>query len=140
MADTNNLIEDLGPRGEKHLMANMHSDEKILVKLKAPWGQAFVVTDRHIYIVKWGYMTGNLFGGRVSAFGRNQIVGIEVKKNLATGVLEVLTAATRDAHLSYWSNKAGGAFKSNYAIALSSAKFDKFQKAAVIAREVINNF
>jgi hypothetical protein len=139
MQNTNSsLIESLGSRGEKHLAANIHHDEKILAKVKGTWGQGLVLTDRHVYIVKWGYMTGNTFGGRCSAFSYDQVVGIEIKKNLLTGVIEVLTAATRDAHLSYWAQKGNSAFKSNYAISFAVQMFDKFQRATVLARDLIS--
>lgn len=137
--ENNTLIEPLGARGEKLLASNMHSDEKVLAKIKGSWGQALVLTDRHIFVVKWGYMTGNTFGGRCSAFDYSKVVGVEIKKNLLTGVFEVLTAATRDAHLSFWDQKANSAFKSNYAISFASQMFDKFQRVTVLARERINS-
>ena len=132
------LIEELGRRGEKHLQANLQPDEKILAKLKGSYGQGFVLTDRHIFVVKWGYMTGNLFGGRCSAFDYSSVVGIEIKKNLMTGVVEVLSAATKDAHLSYWTQKENSAWKSNYAVPFGSTKFAQFQQAVVLGREQIN--
>ncbi len=138
MNNNTSLIESLGSRGEKHLAANMQPSEKIVVKLKAPWGQAFVLTDRHIYIIKWGYMTGNTFGGRCTAFDYRNVVGIEIKKNLITGTLEVISAATQNANLGYWAQKQSSAWKSNYAIPFTTQKFNLFQQAVNIARGLIN--
>ncbi len=133
-----NLIESLGSRGEKHLNENMHPDEKVLVKLKGTWGQGLVLTDRNIYVVKWGYMTGNIFGGRCSAFNYNDVVSVEIRKNLNTGVLEILSSATRDKHLSYWNQGENSAFKSNYAVTFTGPNFTKFQQATVVARDMIH--
>jgi len=63
-------------------------------------------------------MTGNIFGGRCSAFNYNDVVSVEIRKNLNTGVLEILSSATRDKHLSYWNQGENSAFKSNYAVTL----------------------
>lgn len=134
---TLSLIESLGSRGEKHLAANIQTDEKILAKLRGAQGQGLVLTDRHIYIVKWGYMTGNTFGGRCSAFDYSKVVGLEIKTNLLTGVFEVLTAATRDAHLGTWSHQQNGAFKSNYGVSFGRIKFAPFQQATVLGRGFI---
>jgi hypothetical protein len=137
--ENTNLIESLGNRGEKNLKDNLHPDEKILAKLKGTFGQGFVLTDRHVYIVKWGYMTGNIFGGRCSAFNYSDIVSIETRKNLNTSVLEVLSSATREApHLSYWSNGDNSALKSNYAVTFFNRDFSKFQQAVVLARDMIH--
>jgi len=134
-----NLIESFSKRGEKYLSENLQNGEKILAKLNGAFGQGFVLTDQHIYVVKWGYMTGNTFGGRCSAFNYKNIVGVEIKKGLATGVIEVLSSATRNEELSYWkSNPKNSALKNNYAVTFRTGGFKQFQQATLIARDLIN--
>lgn len=133
------LIQPLGARGEKHLSANMRADEKIIAKLKGQWGEGFVLTDHHIYIVKWGYYAGSLFGGRCISFDYRNVVGLEIKKGLLTGVVEVLSPATQNANLSYWAQNQNSAIRSNHAVAFTSTKkLELFQRAVVLARDQMN--
>ena len=132
------LIESLGSRGEKHLKSNLQADEKIIVKLKGH-SSGFVLTDHRIYIVKWGWTTGSAFGGRCTAFDYANVVGLEIKKNLTTGILLVMSAATRDTDMSYWSTGSNNALRSNYAVTFQGGRhFKAFQEAVVIGRDLIN--
>ncbi len=133
------LIESLGGRGEKYPAQNLQSDEKVITKLKGFFGEGFALTDRHVYVIKWGFMVGSTLGGRCSAFDYASLVGIEIRKSFATSIVEVLSAATRDKQLSYWTQtKNADAKKSNYAVTFPTTKFASFQQAVLIARDLIN--
>lgn len=94
------LVEPLDRQGEALLKANIADGERILVKLQTLSdrgdGEAFVVTDRRIYILKYGWITGHAFGGQCGAYGFNQITGLEIRKRWKAGVLEILTPADRN--------------------------------------------
>ncbi len=90
------LIESIGSRGENLLEKNLHKDETVLVKLGGSFGEALVMTNKHVYIIKWGLMTHNVFGGNCNAFDYGNIVGLEIKRSLINGTVEVLTAANKD--------------------------------------------
>lgn len=95
-----NVIQLLDNQGEALLKTNLADGETILVKLQTLSdrgdGEAFVVTDRRIYILKYGWMTGHAFGGQCGAYGFNQITGLEIRKRWKAGVLEILTPADRN--------------------------------------------
>lgn len=55
------LIDKLNSRGEGILKKNLHADEELIAKLKGSFGEAFVVTNHNVYVVKWGFMTGQFF-------------------------------------------------------------------------------
>lgn len=130
------LIQDLGGRGEKLLKENLSEGEEIKVKLKGQSGQGFIVTNKRLYVLKWGFMAGNTFGGRVNAFEFSRISGIEIKKSLLTGTVEILTPANSD-------QKYGGAFdlkaiESDSAIKIYRKDYSIFLEAVKIAREMIS--
>ena len=132
-----NLIQNFGGRGEKLARANI-SEDKILVKLKGSFGEALVITDKNLYVIKWGFMAGNFLGGRCIAFGHRNIVGLEIKKGWATGTFEVLTPATQNAQKSYWGSGSNSAIRSDNVVTFQSNKFDLFQEAVKIGRELVN--
>lgn len=132
-----NLIQDLGDRGEKLLQENLTQGEEIKVKLKGQSGQGFVLTSKRLYVLKWGLMAGNTFGGRANAFEFNRISGIEIKKSLLTGTVEILTPANRD-------QKYGGAFdlkaiESDSAVKIYRKDYNIFLEAVKLAREMISD-
>lgn len=140
MTANDNLIQDLGGRGEKLLVDNLHEKEKVLVKLKGTFGEGLVITDKKLYVLKWGYMAGNLIGGRCNAFEYGSITGLEIKKNLLTGTFEVLTSAMQNAQKSYWGKGNEDAIKSDNIVTIQRQMFDLFQEAVKIGREQISKF
>ena len=131
------LIAPLGSRGEKIAQGNIPSSEKTLVKLRGKFGQGLIITDRHIYILKWGFMAGSTFGGRCIAYPFKNISGVKITKNILTGVFEVMTPGNQDAPKSYWGNQ-NSAIKADDAVAFVGSKmFEPFQKAANLCRDLI---
>jgi len=136
----NELMQEFGGRGEKLASENInHPDEKIFAKLKGSFGEGLIVTNRAVYILKWGMMVGNIFGGRCNAFSLKNISSLEIKKGLLTGTFEVLTPATQNANKSFWGTKNDSALKSDNVVTFQRNKFDSFQKATNVGREMINN-
>jgi hypothetical protein len=131
------LIQSLGRRGEKLVKDNIGED-KILVKLKGSFGEALVITDKNLYVLKWGFMAGNLLGGRCMSFAHRNIVGLEIRKGWVTGTFEVLTPATQNDQKSYWGTGSNDAIRSDNVITFESNKFDLFQEAVKIEQELIN--
>jgi len=136
-AEYSHLIQRFGNRGEKLVRDNI-GDDKILIKLQGSFGEAIVITDRNLYVLKWGFMAGNLLGGRCIAFGHRNIVGLEIKKGWVTGTFEVLTPATQNTQKSYWGSGSNNAIQSDNVVTFQSNKFDLFQEAVKIGRELIN--
>jgi len=134
-----NLIQKLDGRGEKILKENINqNEEKVFVKLQGSFGEGLVITDKRLYVLKWGWMTGNTLGGKCNAFDFNNITGLEIKKGLLTGTFEVLTPATQNTQKNYWGSGDKSAIKSDNVITFQQNKFNLFQDAIKIGRELIN--
>ena len=134
------LIQNLGVRGEKMLQNNRSSAEEILVKLKGSFGEAFVITDRRLYLMKWGFKTGQTLGSRCVAFEFGNITGIEIKKNVMTGAVEILSPATQKTKIGYWGQGENSAVKSDNVVTFQNTRFKHFQHAVNIARELIADY
>ena len=133
-----NLIDKLDSRGEGILKKNLHADEGVIAKLKGSFGEAFVVTNHNVYVVKWGFMAGQFWGGRCNCYPYQRIVGIECKKSLSTGIVEVLTAANQNVKgMSYWGSGANRASESDNAVSFFTRDYDKFQEAVNRARKLM---
>jgi len=128
------FIEDLGRKGEKILADNLLEDEVLKAKIKGTHGEALVITDRRLYVVKWGFMAGNIFGGRCNSFDFKNIVGIELNKGPLTGTVEIITPATQSTKANYWSNQS---IKSDNIITFTSNKFGLFGETVKMGREMI---
>lgn len=138
-AESADLIVNLGGRGEQILKKNLQAGEALIAKLKGSFGEAFVVTERNVYIVKWGFMVGQFFGGRCNCYPYQRIVSIECKKSLTTGIVEVLTAANQNVKgMSYWGLGARSASQSDNAVSFFTRDYDKFQEAVNKARKLMD--
>jgi len=131
------FIEDLGKRGETLLAKNISPDEEIGIKLKGTHGEGFVVTNKRVYILKWGFSTGNTFGGRCNGFEFTNIVSVEFRKGLLTGTIEVLTPATQNAQRSAWNFSNNSAPMSDNVVTITRDKFDISQEVVRVSREII---
>src|SRR5690242_16230811 len=107
------LITSLSWRGEKLLKRNIQANEQILLKVKGAFGQGLVITNKMIYILKWGYMTGNIVGGKCISYEFFNITGIHLKKGWLTGTFEILRPATQQSNKGYWSSGEKAAWKSD---------------------------
>lgn len=138
----NSLVLPIKERGEKILKDNLAPDEKILAKVQGNFGQAIVLTNKRLYIVKWGFQTGSTFGGKCIAYEYKAITAIELRKHMTNRLIVVMTPATRDnSKLSYWGErgKSDNATESDYAITYSDKKLDStFQAIINLAREIVN--
>ncbi|MDD3607284.1 MAG: SHOCT domain-containing protein [Candidatus Moranbacteria bacterium] len=131
------LINNIGGRGEKILKKSLQDDERVLVKLQGSFGEALVLTDKRLYIVKWGFMAGNTFGGRCNAFEFRSITSVEFKKSLLTGSVEILTPATQNTQKSFWSSN-NSTPKADNIVSMQRDKFDIFAEAVKIIRNKIS--
>lgn len=122
----------------KLLVENLEPDEKVLAKIKGNFGQGFVVTDKHVFILKWGFMAGSMFGGRCIGYAYPNITALEMKKQATYCLVEIFTPANQsNRKLSYWGNDGNNdAIKSENAVTFSRAQpeIKAFQEAIMLAR------
>jgi hypothetical protein len=78
-------------------------DETVFIVLVGGFGQALIALGDRILIAKAGLMSGNTFGGKVTAFPYREVTGIEIHTGFATGVLVVQTPSFQGTQAgSYW--------------------------------------
>lgn len=132
--DTNPLIEPLKSQGEKLVEENISKDEEILAKLRGDHGQALIITKKRLYVLKWGFSTGNMFGGKCNAFDYKRITGIEIKKGLLLGTVEILTASTQNTQKSW----GGKAMQADNMITFQKDRFGQYQEVVNLVRNLIS--
>jgi len=136
--DKVNLIENLGNRGEKLINSNLHERENIELKIKGTYGEAVVLTNKRLYVLKWGYFAGSFLGGRSLGFEFKDITGVELKTGILTGTLEILTPATQNAQKSIWGTGNRNATTSDNVVTFTRDMFDKFKESVKVIRGKIN--
>lgn len=127
-------IESLNARGEKLAGENIAKDEEVLAKLQGDRGQALIITKKRLYVLKWGFSTGNMFGGKCNAFDYKRITGIEIRKGLFLGTVEILTAATQGTQKGW----GGKAMQSENMITFQKDRFSQYQEVVNFVRDLIS--
>lgn len=107
-------------------------DEPILLELKGAFKEYLICTEKMVYIVKKGFMTGHTFGNGAFHLPYSSITNAEVDMRLTTGYFELSGAGLENKHLSYWSNdKKDSAQQQPNVISLASrANANDFREAA----------
>lgn len=137
-----NLVMPLNGRGEKLLAENLSNGEEVLVKLQGDFGQALVLTSKRLYIVKWGFQAGQIFGGKCIAYEYWNLTALEIKQHLVSNLVQVLSPATQDNNqLSYWGSRGKGnnAIESDTAVTFRSTQRKLFQDAVNLGRQLITS-
>jgi len=84
-------VADPLPKKEAALLQQLLlPGEKVLSKMIGAFDQTVVVTDHHVCILKTGLMSGQIFGGKSTAFDFKNIVGVEIRTGFAQGEFEIL--------------------------------------------------
>ncbi|MFQ4148258.1 DUF2510 domain-containing protein [Arthrobacter sp. LAPM80] len=139
---SNSLIVELDKRGESILADNLADGERIEAKLQGDFGQAIVLTDRRLYIVKWGFQTGQTFGGKCTGFDYRNLTSIEIKKHAVTRMVVVNSASNQNNNnLSYWADRSKGnnAVEADNVITFSAKDDARFQQLVNLGRENITD-
>ncbi len=82
----------------------IHEDEKIYVALKGAYKEYLVCTDKAVYIIKAGFMTGHTFGDGYFKMPYSSITNAEVNYHLLTGYFELSAGGLKNRQLNFWSN------------------------------------
>lgn len=132
------LVQPLDTRGEKLLGSHVGVGEELLVKLKGSFGEALVITTKCLYVLKWGFMTGQTFGGKCNSYEFRNITGLQIRHSVVTGVIQIVSPGTQDnRHLGYWEGGDNDALKSDNAVTFSKKDLPLFMEAAKVGRMMI---
>lgn len=80
-------------------------NEILYVALKGTFKEFLFCTDKNVYIVKQGYMTGHTFGNGIFSMPHKNITNAEVNYGfLGNGYFEISAGGMQNTRKSYWSN------------------------------------
>jgi hypothetical protein len=80
------VTEDLGKKGEELLIKYIEPGEQVVAKVTGIKGEGIALTDKRVYLLKWGGLTGLSVGGGISRFYYS-----EIKEAYMSGALLVVT-------------------------------------------------
>lgn len=86
---------------------NLIQGEEILLWLKGTFKEWLVCTNKQVFIVKKGFMTGHTFGNGVFQMPYKNIAGATVNYHLLSGYFELSAGGMQNTSKSYWSTKKG---------------------------------
>lgn len=84
--------------------ATIPENEVLLLALKGTFKEFLFCTDRNVYIIKQGYMTGHTFGLGMFSMAYNNITNVEIDMKLFGGYFEISGSGIQNTDKSYWSN------------------------------------
>lgn len=85
------MAEPLGKKEATLLSQILIQGEKVIGIIIGNFNQAIVATDQKVCILKTGLMSGQIFGGKSTAFDYRNIVGVEIRTGFAQGEFELLS-------------------------------------------------
>lgn len=81
-------------------------DETAFIILKGAFKEYLICTDKMVYIVKSGFMTGHTFGKGDLKMPYSNITNAEVNYNLLSGYFELSSGGLQNKKYDYWSNNS----------------------------------
>jgi len=107
-------------------------NEVVCVVLKGTFKEYLICTNKMVYILKKGFMTGHMFGKGELRLPYSKINNAEVVFHLASGYFEISTAGMQNKHYNYWSqNKKDNPSQQPNVIAITDkGTADLFRQAA----------
>ena len=136
------LIEQLPGGIKKALDENLSSDELIHVSILGNAGEAMVITEERVIIIKAGFSSGAMFGQKAKSFLFEHITSVEVSCGLFEGRIQVTTAGTGEASHGWRQDSALDAAidarQVENIVTFFKDDKQKFQKAAEVIRNMIS--
>ena len=120
---------------------NISQDEKVELAIKGVFKEYLICTDKKVYIIKKGFMTGHFFGKGNFSIPYSKITNVEIDFHLMTGYFEISTGGLENKRLNYWSNDAhDDPSKQPNCISLNSACKKEFEDAKQFIFDKLNSF
>jgi Short C-terminal domain len=131
-------LEKADKKVAKLLQANLSDGEQVELYAQGNSDQTVVLTDRHVFILKTGFMAGQSFGGKATSFAYGQITAVEVRVSMMSGIFEIRAAGMSATDISYYGNSKDSAYKAPNAIPINKNRAALFQDVAKRIRERID--
>lgn len=78
-------------------------NEEIIVLLKGAFKEYLICTDKKVYIIKEGFMTGHTFGNGIFKMPYENITNAEIDFHMMSGYFEISTGGLQNKKYNYWS-------------------------------------
>lgn len=112
--------------------------EQIDICLKGSNKEWLICTDKKLYIVKRGFMTGHAFGGGIYQMPYANITGVQTEFHLLTGFFQVSSGGMQSTKKSYWgATDADPQHAPNCVSINSKALLQRFRLACNVINEKI---
>ncbi|MFI3729461.1 SHOCT domain-containing protein [Vagococcus fluvialis] len=82
---------------------NIPDSEEVFVALKGSFKEFLFCTDKNVYIIKKGFMTGNTFGSGHFKMPYRNITNVEISTQLIGGYFEISAGGIQNTDKSFWS-------------------------------------
>ena len=104
--------------------------EKVLIAIRGSFREYLICTNKNVYIVKKGFMTGHFLGKGNFHIPYNKITNVEIDMHLLSGYFEISTGGLENKRLNYWSsNDNENPAKQPNCISLNKVVLSDFEKA-----------
>jgi hypothetical protein len=128
-------LEQANKKIAKLLQANLLGGEEVDFYAQGDYDQTLVLTDRHVFVLKTGFMAGQSFGGKATSFDYGQIAAVEVRVSMMSGIFEIRAAGLSVTDISRYGSGKDSARQAPNAIPITKNRADIFQEAARRIRE-----
>ncbi|MDN6733876.1 MAG: SHOCT domain-containing protein [Tetragenococcus koreensis] len=120
--------------------ANLPSNEELIIGLKGTFKEYLLCTDKQVYILKKGFMTGHMVGSGNFKMPYGNITNVEVNYTFGGGYFEVSAGGMQNTRKSYWSqDPEDSASKAPNAISVASKQEKEiFERAGEIILQKVN--
>ena len=82
---------------------SLDQDEKVLLWLKGAFKEWLVCTDKQVFVIKQGFLTGHVFGSGVFQIPYKNITNVTVNYHLLSGYFELSSGGMQNSEKKYWS-------------------------------------
>lgn len=104
--------------------------ETVQLSLKGTNKEWLICTDRKLYIIKKGFMTGHLVGSGMFQMPYKNITGVQTDYHMLSGYFEVSTGGTQGTKKDYWADGQNSPQKSPNCITITGKPLlEKFRAA-----------
>lgn len=120
---------------------NIPKNEEVIVALKGAFREYLICTDRRLYIIKKGFMTGNTFGSGDFKMPYSNITNVQVSNKMMTGYFEVSAGGIQNTVKSYWNTSGtNSAMNQPNSISLNDDySKELFRKASNLIMDMVEN-
>lgn len=110
------MVDQLHPKAQQALEANLAPGEQIKVVIAGPSNQAIIGTDRRAFVFKKGFMAGATFGSELTSWDYRNLVGVQIHTGMMSGAVILQAPGQSGKSTNYWKQGDSDPYKAPNAI------------------------